>query len=256
MVIDLRGLSSTPDTAVTPVSCWNIYYVHNSMNTILITGANRGIGKEIARQMAALGWKVFLGARKISAGKEAAKEIDGDVIPIKLDVSSRKSMEEAAAEIKTHAKQLDVLVNNAGIMSKSTNTDTADLDDVRKTMDTNFFGAWETTQILLPLIRKSKEGRIINMSSGMGAHDDLYGGYAGYRMSKVAMNGLTILMANELKSENMKVNAMCPGWVRTDMGGMNAHRSVEHGAETAVWLATTKKIPTGKFFRDREVIPW
>ena len=122
-------------------------------------------------------------------------------------------------------------------------------------MDANFFGPWELIKTLKPLLSKSDDPRIINMSSGMGALNELKrGGYAGYRTSKTALNALTIQLASEL--DDIKINAMCPGWVKTEMGGSEAEREVEKGAETAVWLATNDVIPSGKFLRDKEVIEW
>ena len=129
------------------------------------------------------------------------------------------------------------------------------MEEVQEVLETNVYGAWKLTQAMLPLLKKSKDGRVVNMSSQMGALDSLQGGYAPYRMSKTFLNGLTILLANELKGQ-VTVNAMCPGWVRTAMGGPGAHRSVEEGADTAIWLATADKIPNGKFIRDRKVMPW
>ena len=133
----------------------------------------------------------------------------------------------------------------------------ANLAEVDKHMKSNFYGPWNMSQAFYPLLKKSVDARIMNISSGMGALEDLkLGGNAPYRISKTALNGLTILMASELKNSGIKVNAMCPGWVRTDMGGSGAPRNVEQGADTAVWLATTKEISTGKFYRDRKEISW
>ena len=161
-----------------------------------------------------------------------------------------------AKYIKTKYNHLDVLINNAGIGIGNKGTLEADFDEIKQMMATNFYGAWRLSIALMPLLKASNKGRIINMSSGMGGMADLTGGYAGYRLSKSSMNALTILMANELKGSGISVNAMCPGWVRTDMGGAGASKSVEQGADTAVWLATNPEITTGKFFRDREIIPW
>ncbi len=181
--------------------------------------------------------------------------LKGKILPFKLEVTSKKDANNATRFIENEYGTLDVLINNAGITVNSKGSLEVDLEDVRQVMETNFYGAWLITQVMLPLLKKSAAGHIINMSSGMGALGDLTGGYAGYRMSKLALNGLTILLANELKG-SIKVNAMCPGWVRTDMGGPGATRSIEQGADTAVWLATSAQIPTGKFFRDRQQIDW
>jgi NAD(P)-dependent dehydrogenase (short-subunit alcohol dehydrogenase family) len=179
----------------------------------------------------------------------------GEIQVLKLDVTEEADIVRAVKYITDHHGQLDVLINNAGIISTGTGATSSEAREVKRVMETNFYGAWRVAQLMLPLLEKSREARIINMSSGMGALDDLDGGYAAYRMSKSALNALTILLANELRGK-ISVNAMCPGWVRTEMGGADASRSIEQGADTAVWLATAEKIPTGKFFRDRKVISW
>ena len=130
------------------------------------------------------------------------------------------------------------------------------LESVKYIMETNFYGAWRMIQVFIPLLLKSDDGRVINMSSGLGELKSLSGEYPGYSLSKSSLNALTIMFSNELKKTGIKVNAMCPGWVKTDMGGPNAPRNVTEGADTAVWLATEKEIPSGKFFRDRKEINW
>ena len=184
--------------------------------------------------------------------------LKGKVEAIHLDVINAGHIQVVASFIEKAYGKLDILINNAGIGIGSKGASDADLDDVKQIMETNFYGAWYVSQAMIPLLRKSTDGRIINMSSGMGALNDLTGGYAGYRLSKTALNGLTILMANELNQEEIIVVAMSPGWVRTDMGGAGAPRTVEQGAETAVWLATASRadIETGKFYRDRRIILW
>ncbi|MCB9211784.1 MAG: SDR family NAD(P)-dependent oxidoreductase, partial [Ignavibacteriales bacterium] len=200
--------------------------------------------------------KVILTSRDSEKGNKAIKNINGDVLFHQLDVTDDKSILGIASFLKNNFGKLDILINNAGIGVGSNDAMDTEMSEVKQIMETNLYGAWNLTKMLLPLLKKSDEGRIINMSSGMGALDDLTGGYAGYRLSKSSLNALTILMANELSNTNIKINAMCPGWVRTDMGGANASRSVEKGAETATWLATEKTIPTGKFFRDMKIIKW
>lgn len=221
---------------------------------ILVTGGNRGIGLGICRELATQGHTVLLGSRHLEQGEEAAGAINGDVTALKLDVTKDEDIMKAVKTISEHYGHLDVLINNAGIISTGAGAGSVETKEVERVMETNFYGAWRVTQLMLPLLEKSTAGRIVNMSSGMGALDDLSGGYAAYRMSKTALNGLTILFSNEL--QGIKVNAVCPGWVRTEMGGEGASRSVEQGADTAVWLATAEHIPTGKFFRDRNEIPW
>ena len=142
------------------------------------------------------------------------------------------------------------------MVSKSIGPSAISMEEVKVLMETNFYGPWSMIQAFLPLIRKSTEGRIINVSSGMGEMASLAGDYPAYRLSKASLNSLTIVLSKELENDNIKVNAMCPGWVRTDMGGPDAPRDVKDGADTAVWLATEPEIQSGKFFRDRTVIDW
>jgi len=148
------------------------------------------------------------------------------------------------------------LLQKAGIVSIGKGAKNASLTGVRHIMETDFYGPWRMIQVFLPLLLKSDEGRIITMSSGMGELKSLSGDYPGYRLSKSSLNALTIMFSNDLKNTGIKVNAMCPGWVKTDMGGPDAPRHVSQGADTAVWLATEKEIPAGKFFRDRKEISW
>lgn len=225
------------------------------MKTILVTGGNRGIGLEICNQLAVQGHTVIMGTRDLERGQNVAKTLSGKVHVMQLDVTDPESIKSLANDIDEEFGHLDVLINNAGIGVGNSGAVDADPEEVKAIMATNFYGPWYTIQGLIPLLKKSTDGRIVNMSSGMGAMSDLTGGYAGYRLSKTSLNGLTILLANELAGE-VKVNAMCPGWVRTDMGGSGAPRSVKQGADTAVWLATADPIPTGKFFRDRREISW
>ena len=148
------------------------------------------------------------------------------------------------------------LLRKSRLLSKKQKVSTVNLGTVKEIMETNLYGPWRMVQSFMPLLLKSNEGRIINISSGSGQLDNLAGDYHGYSLSKASLNALTIMLAGELKVKGISVNAMCPGWVKTDMGGPNATREVSQGADTAVWLATVKKIPTGKFFRDREIINW
>lgn len=228
----------------------------------LVTGANRGIGLEICRQLAELGHTVILTARNAVKGETAAKSLSGDVHFLQLDVTSDASVNSCAGDLEKQFGKLDVLVNNAAIfkvdpLGKAKGIKDVTTDEVKAIMETNFFGPLRVNHAFLPLLTKSKEGRIINVSSGMGELSDLrYGGYAGYRLSKAGLNAQTIQLAAELRHTSIKVNAMCPGWVRTDMGGPDATRSVAKGAETAVWLATAEGLPTGRFWRDKREIRW
>ncbi|NNC85887.1 MAG: SDR family NAD(P)-dependent oxidoreductase [Bacteroidia bacterium] len=227
-----------------------------SRKTIVVTGANKGIGMEICKQLAKLDHDVVLTARNRNKGLQAVNEIGSNVSFVELDVSNKESIEKFADRMKKRSDSIDVLINNAGIGVGKAGLSDANVSEIKEIMETNFYGPMQLNALLLPLLLKSAEGRIINMSSGMGAYDDLEGGYAGYRLSKAGLNAQTILLANEIKGTGVKVNAMCPGWVRTDMGGAEADRPVSKGAETAVWLATVKKIPNAKFLRDKKVIPW
>ncbi len=228
----------------------------------LISGSNRGIGREIARQLAELGHHVIVTAREPAAAERTAQEIaEGGGLSLQgeqLDVADPQSVERLAKRIQSEPGRLDALVNNAGTMGKvTTNAANAPLDDAHLTMETNLFGAWRLTQAMLPLLRRSDRGRIVNISSGAGQLSDMNGGYPGYRISKTALNALTRVLANEATGTGILVNSMCPGWVRTDMGGSAATRSVAEGADTAIWLATLPDDgPTGGFFRDRSPIPW
>jgi NAD(P)-dependent dehydrogenase (short-subunit alcohol dehydrogenase family) len=236
--------------------------VNAERSVALVSGSNRGIGREVARQLAELGHHVIVTARDPAAAERAAEELSEggrlSLQPEQLDVADPRSVERLRKRLLAEPGRLDVLVNNAGVMGEvATNVADAPLDDAHHTMETNLFGAWRLTQALLPLLRRSAGARIVNVSSGAGQLSDMNGGYPGYRISKTALNALTRILSNEEGRNGMLVNAMCPGWVRTDMGGSAAPRSVEEGADTAVWLATLPDGgPTGGFFRNREPIPW
>ncbi len=225
----------------------------------LISGGNRGIGREVARQLADLGYRVVIGSRDLPKGEKVAGELGENVSAVQLDVTDEDSIGRAVASVAEDPGRLDVLVNNAGITGGgwSTSAVDADLDQVRKTLDTNLFGAWRLTEEALPLMRRNGYGRIVNISSGMGQLSDMGGHSPGYRVSKTGLNVLTRMLTAELVDENILVNSVCPGWVRTDMGTESARRSVEEGADTPVWLATLPDDgPRGGFFRDRQPIPW
>ena len=230
------------------------------MKTVLITGANKGIGHEVARQLAAKGFHVFLGARNAKAGRKAAEEIAkkcGNATFLEIDVADNDSVTTAAREFSNIEDHLDVLVNNAGIIVEGDEAILEVSDDLfRNTLETNTLGALRVTRAFAPLLRKSKAPRVINVSSGGG---QLTGGADGwapaYCISKTALNGVTVQLSAALPK--FAVNSVCPGWVRTEMGGENASRSVEEGADTIVWLASeAPQALTGKFLRDRREIPW
>ena len=225
----------------------------------LVSGGNRGIGREVATELEGLGYTVVIGSRDLERGNDVAEELGEHVTTLQLDVSDPDSIERCIASVNEQFGRLDVLVNSAGIIGGgwSTSAMDVDLDEVREVLDTNLFGAWRLTQAALPLMRRNGYGRIVNISSGMGQLSDMGGHSPSYRVSKTGLNALTRMLTAELGEDNILVNSVCPGWVRTDMGGPNATRSVEEGAETPVWLATLPDDgPRGGFFRDREPIPW
>jgi NAD(P)-dependent dehydrogenase (short-subunit alcohol dehydrogenase family) len=231
----------------------------------LVSGANRGIGREVVRQLARKGLVAVLGARDPARGEAAAEEFraQGLNVPVvALDVTDERSVAAAVAEVRRRFARLDVLVNNAGIQldssgGRATSALTVATDVVTRTFDTNTLGALRLIQAVVPLMRAQRYGRIVNVSSGLGQLATMGGGYPAYRLSKAALNALTRIVAAELGAGNVKVNAMHPGWVKTDMGGASAPRSVEEGAETIVWLATLPDDgPTGLFFYDRKPVAW
>jgi NAD(P)-dependent dehydrogenase (short-subunit alcohol dehydrogenase family) len=234
-------------------------YFHK-MKTALITGANKGIGREVARQLARRGFHVFIGARNAKAGRKAAEEIakqGGKATFLEIDVADTGSVTAAAREFAKITDHLDVLVNNAGIMMDGDDAILEVSDELlRETLETNTLGALRVTRAFAPFLAKSKAPRVINVSSGGG---QLTGGADGwspaYCISKTALNGVTSQLATALPK--FAINSVCPGWVRTDMGGQSAARSVEEGADTIVWLASeAPQELTGKFLRDRKEIPW
>jgi NAD(P)-dependent dehydrogenase (short-subunit alcohol dehydrogenase family) len=228
---------------------------------VLITGANRGIGLEAAHQLSGRRFHVVIGARDAASGRQAAAAIqaaDGKATFLSLDVSNSDSILSAASAFARIAGRLDVLVNNAGIYpDKGLSILTLPRDRLHQTLQTNTYGPLEVTQSFLPYLRRAAPARVINVSSGYGQLDGLSANVPSYCLSKLALNGLTIMLAEALQGEHIAVNSMCPGWVRTEMGGPNADRSVEEGADTMVWLAADAPHElTGKFFRDRQEVPW
>jgi NAD(P)-dependent dehydrogenase (short-subunit alcohol dehydrogenase family) len=235
--------------------------VNPSQRIVLITGANRGIGLESARQLAGRGFHVIIAARDERSGRNAAEAIaieKGKATFLQLDVSDSASIRAAAGNFASIADRLDVLVNNAGIYPDKGRTILAlPRNRLDQTFQTNTFGPLEVTQAFLPYLRNAKAAKVINVSSGYGQLEGLSPDEPSYCLSKLALNGLTIMLAEALKADIIAVNSVCPGWVRTDMGGNDADRSVEEGADTIVWLADgARHSLTGKFFRDREEIDW
>lgn len=227
----------------------------------LVTGAYRGLGKETVRQLAAQGYTVVLTGRKPGPGQAAAAELateDHDVRYHNLDVNDAESIEGIRRYLDEEFGYLTVLVNNAAIhYDQQQMVTNADFRIVEEAWQTNVLGPWKLTNALLVLLRKSKEGRIVNVSSGAGALNGMKAGTPAYSVTKAALNVLTIKFATRLEPDRILVNSVCPGWVRTDMGGAAAPRSVEEGAKGIVWAATLPDDgPTGGFFRDGEPIEW
>lgn len=229
--------------------------------TVLITGANRGIGLQTARELAARGFHVFLGVRDKSAAGNVLDAINAKgPTPefVTIDVSDSASIMQAAEELGQRIEHLDVLVNNAGIYPDKEHT-ILDISRAQlvQTFNTNTFGPISVVQAMLSLLRKSAAARVINVSSGYGQLGGLSADVPSYCLSKLAINGVTLMLAEKLRGDCIAVNSVCPGWVQTDMGGSNATRSVEEGASGIVWLAADAPHDlTGKFFRDGEEIEW
>lgn len=239
------------------------------MTIALVTGANRGIGFEVVRQLAAQGMTVILTARGINKAHAAAEQLQGEglkVIPKAVDVADSASVRTLVEQVEAEFGQLDILVNNAaGYVDWMETASTADLDTVHTLLETNLFGAWRMTQAFLPLLHKSEHGRIVNVSSGAGSHDDTSfglttnkGASASYGISKAALNALTVKFAVELAGNGVLVNAACPGLTATAPGmeAMGA-RPVVDGAKSIVWAANLPDDgPTGGFFRDGKPLGW
>lgn len=228
----------------------------------VVTGGNRGIGFEICGQLARRGVNVVLTARDEAKGLEATARLQAqglNVVFHPLDVTAAAAVRRLARYLQTTHGRCDILVNNAGILADKPGSRILDADpDVfRRTMETNVYGPLMLVQALVPLMRRHRYGRVVNLSSGLGQLEDMGDGTPAYRMSKAALNALTRMVATATEGSGILVNSMCPGWVRTDMGGPHASRGVEKGAETAVWLATLPEDgPTGGFFRDKRAIAW
>lgn len=227
----------------------------------LVTGANRGIGLEICRQLGAAGYTVVLTARDPERGGRALRGLQAEGVDARfhpLDVTDPAAARETAAFVDRELGRLDALINNAAIAIDSEESlETVDASVMRQTLETNLTGVLNCCQAFLPLMKRQGYGRIVNVSSGRGSFSKLAAGGPCYRISKTALNALTVILADELKETNILVNVMTPGWVRTRLGGLKAPRSTSEGAESAVWLATLPDDgPRGKFFRDREEFPW
>ncbi len=218
------------------------------MERALVTGANRGIGLAIAKGLVKEGHEVLLGSRDFSAGEEVAGEIGATAV--ELDVADPVCIEKVVKQVGP----VDILINNAGVLGSGSVLD--DINEFNQSMAVMVYGPFLLMHHLIPQMVAQGYGRVVNVSSGWGAFSDGLEGPGAYGVAKAALNALTVSAARNLP-DCVKVNAMCPGWVRTRMGGMDATRSVEEGADTAIWLATLDDNgPTGGFFRDRKAISW
>lgn len=224
--------------------------------TVLVTGANRGIGKAIVAGLGKMdGYKVLLGSRDVQKGAEARTGMEGDIQVVALDLSHREVLTRQVEAILSEHGPIDVLVNNGAVLREGNVLEVAGTD-FEVSLRTNLIACFDLIKMLSPGMSENGYGRIVNISSGWGSFSEGLGGPVSYSVSKAALNALTINASRALPS-CVKVNSMCPGWVRTDMGGANAERSPEEGADTAIWLATLPGDgPSGRFFRDRKPIDW
>jgi NAD(P)-dependent dehydrogenase (short-subunit alcohol dehydrogenase family) len=231
----------------------------------VVTGGNRGLGFEVCRQLARKGLFVILTGRDSSKAEQAAEKLRGEgleVIAHQLDVTDETSVSALRHFVRWSYGRLHVLVNNAGVSLDQARAirslqDAPVVGTLRDTLDPNLFGPLRTSRALVPMMREGGYGRVVNVSSELGSLTKMGEGYPTYRISKTALNALTRILAAELKGTGVLVNSGAPGWVRTDMGGPNAPRPVEEGADTIVWLATLPDDgPTGGFFQDRQPLPW
>jgi NAD(P)-dependent dehydrogenase (short-subunit alcohol dehydrogenase family) len=224
---------------------------------ILITGATRGIGRELAAQLAANGDTVLLSGRDHGAATKAAAEIDGDARPIQLDTSNKASIEAAAKKIEADFGRLDVLINNVGgIFDYAQQASTADLAVVQQALEINFFGTWRVTQAMLPLLRKAQGARIVNVSSEKASLEHMTAGVPAYSTSKAALNALTRNLAAELTGERITVHAACPGWTATDLGGEGGRPVTEGAASIRYVVDLPADSGTGGFYQDGKPLAW
>ncbi|MCK0509484.1 SDR family oxidoreductase [Aromatoleum anaerobium] len=229
----------------------------------VISGASRGLGRAAAYRLATMpGHLVIATARNPAdlAPLCSKLELSGHSLEtFRLDVTEDASAGALRDWIMERFGRVDVLINNAGVLLDRYSTSILELpiDTLRATLETNLFGALRVSQALLPLMRASRAGRVVNLASGMGQLAEMEAGAPAYRISKTALNALTRILATEMAEYGIKVNSVCPGWCRTDLGGAEAPRSPEEGIDSVVWLATLPDDgPTGGFFRDRQPIPW
>ncbi len=237
----------------------------NKKPVAVVTGGNRGMGLATCQELAEKGFHVLLASRDLASGKSAANTLSDQglsVEAVKLEITSPSDIEALADYLRAIHGRVDVLVNNAGIfidgdLDNPTSICDTDVEVIRKTLEVNTIAPMMLIRALLPLMREADYGRIVNVSSGMGQLSDMGGRHPGYRISKTALNAVTAIFAAELEGGGIAINAVCPGWVRTDMGGSSADRSPEQGIDTAIWLATLADASrSGGFYRDRQLIDW
>jgi NAD(P)-dependent dehydrogenase (short-subunit alcohol dehydrogenase family) len=245
---------SAPEPAIQRDACEAPRYA-------LVTGANRGIGLEVCRQLAARGIRTLLTARREDRGRAAADALAADGLPVSffpLDVADEASLARVADHVARELGRLDILINNAAIsIEKKQPGLEIDTGVVRATLDTNLVGPLRLIQLFVPLMRRHNYGRIVNVSSGLGSFALMTAGKLAYRLSKVSLNAMTRVFADELRDTNILINAVTPGRVRTHLGGIRAERSTAEGADGILWLATLPDDgPRGKFFKDRTEFPW
>ena len=256
-------LISWRSTLCVPVSDYETLLMNQQAPSVaLVSGGARGIGLAVVEGLARAGVSVVLGARDPAAG-EAARASLGDlgahVHVMPLDIGDGGSVARAATAVADRHGRLDILVNNGGVnLDRDVSVLACDLDKVRETLEINLFGAWRLTTAVLDLLRASAPSRVINVSSGMGQLDEMRDGAPAYRVSKLALNGLTRMLDSAVGGEGIAVNSVCPGWVMTEMGGEGAYLPVSEGADTILWLATLPagSLPRGGFFKRRVKIPW
>lgn len=229
--------------------------------TVLVTGANRGIGREVCRQLATDGYNVILTSRDREKGEKAVEELQSEGVEmnyVQLDADDPQSISKAAKQVESDFGELYALVNNAAINYDSAKRAVSvEMEKVLDTLQTNLLGPWRVSQAFMPLLKKNRSARIVNVSSGSGSLSSMSGGTPAYGVSKAGLNALTIKLADELRGNGILVNAVCPGWVRTDMGGSAATRSVEEGAKSVIWAVTLPDDgPTGGFYRDGKKVEW
>jgi NAD(P)-dependent dehydrogenase (short-subunit alcohol dehydrogenase family) len=236
------------------------------MHTAIVTGANRGVGRGVAKQLALLGYRIILTSRNAIKGKltvnelkqEIGNKLAGDLVYHQLDVTDTESVQRLYDFVMDEYEAADILVNNAAVLlDQFGRVIQTPMDTYLTTMATNVYGPLLLCQTFMPMMIKRNFGRVVNVSSGAGQVENMVNDMSAYRLSKIALNGLTLMLADSVKGTNVLINAGCPGWVRTEMGSPNAPRSIEEGADGIVWLATLPDGgPHGGFFRDGQLIPW